>query len=152
MKHTTVSSKDLDLGWSASTHILLCQHAPAVSELLTKLSIAQMVELAKLLPFNREAFEALLPRKHRANKSHLFEWLESVLSHQRSKLKLIAGYVAAAAHGATAVVCEELQEHFKEISRKSKSLVDIGNTLKAAGADETLKLFRAGAATKENNA
>jgi len=101
---------------------LLPEQEPLVDSLV-KLPHAELTKLAQQLPFDAEAMDALLPRRHRWERYEFNAWIDHrqamTLAYPEVPDIRLAQYCAAASQYAVAKMMEELLE----ISRQKLAVV-----------------------------
>lgn len=124
---------------------LLEEHKPLFVELAAKFTVEEVLALAKSLPFDQAAADAICPRAVYSSWGaaawfkQLDEWVQQGKSGPRSRLFV---YTAAAAQFATSKQLESLVELAKQklaILQHIKSQIDMARAKKAPLLEAALK-------------
>ena len=147
MKSATINSSELGHRWDARYHLLHQRHKAAAEELFEKYTLEELVELAKQLPYNKEAAVCILNWTNRFSQAQFEEWLEAKLPAQQirsveARRREIAVYCAAAAQGAASVVLEEILEERKKQLGKIRDLKTLLARVKERGCEALHKAIK----------
>lgn len=124
------SSRMTEFGRMDAKFLLLAEsHRPLYEELMATLSREEICELAKSLPFDPDAAEAVY-RAMRNNKGPVFffAWVEQVKTLKSllpSKHRDVAVYCCAAAQMAASKILEEVLELSRQKEKKLQGLKDL---------------------------
>lgn len=129
----------------ARYHILLAKYREVVDELMINFTTIELVDLAKRLPHNQQAMEALLPpRLPIYMRSSLEQWMSRVVKAEgidtlaaKQRKLAVAVYCAAASDRAVSIILTEMLR----LSEQRLRLVDgLNNLLKEVAEKKCAKL------------
>lgn len=141
MKHAEMqlSETNQHRRWDASYLLLSKEHSSIVGELTMRLSRDELVQLAKDLPFNERAANAVCPRMQGfSGPAEFATWLDG----KKTRGHQVAVYLAAAAQAAHRVFAEEVLALKLEILEKVKHWSGVMKVLTKREAAHTLAAIK----------
>ena len=146
MKSVAIQSSALGGRWDAKYNILLAEHLELANELLAVLGADDLCALARSLPYDQLAAEAVCPPMNQGTfgkqrgQSYFFDWIGTPGQWKVDKNKAIAAYCAAAAQFAVAKILEEVLQ----LRKAEKAILDrLGVILESAKDKGAVKLVEA---------
>lgn len=121
-------------------------HRPVAEELLEKLTLEELVQFAKDLPYDHEAAAAVCLGRRWTYRSNFEKWLDRQLKAKNPNRVTtdVAVYCAAAAQCAASKILEEMLEITKQKLAKAQQLRALLDGAKAKGLKKTFEAMKHG--------